>query len=383
MPKITKTTIDEIQSKQVDVWRWDSTLPGFGVRVTPNDRRTYVIRYRTADGQQRKHMIGRCSDLAPDRARDLARKLFGEIAAGHDPSSAKRDRLTAPDMTDLWERYLKEHAKPFKKPVSVAHDVRNWNMRVAPWLGKKKIEAVTKADINALHASLSIRPVTANHARALLSKMFNLAIEWGWRDKTNPCIGVKKYKSKQRELILTPAQLVAMDKAITDLVERKMIMPQFGDLFRLLAMTGCRLNEIQSARRDWVDMERRLLLLPDSKVGQRRINLPEAAIKLIQAMPPNKWLIPGKIGNTHMTQPHAAWDRVVAHADLPPETRLHDLRHTFGSLGHRAGLSQRQIADMLGHRNLATTERYLHGYVEDTTVAVDKVSGLITAGWSV
>lgn len=222
---------------------------------------------------------------------------------------------------------------------------------------------------------------TGNHVRALLSKAFNLAIDWGWRTDVNPCVGVKRYKIRQRELILTPAQLTALDTALTDLVNRGLILPQFGDLFRLLAVTGCRLNEIMSARRDWVDFERRLLLLPDSKVGQRRINLSVAALEIIAAMPPHKWLIPGKIGGSHMTQPHTAWDRVVEHAGLPPETRIHDLRHTAGSMGHRAGLSQRQIADMLGHANLATTERYLHGYVEDRSKAVDTVSAIITAGW--
>jgi integrase len=44
------------------------------------------------------------------------------------------------------------------------------------------------------------------------------------------------------------------------------------------------------------------------------------------------------------------------------DVRIHDLRHTLGSLGHMAGLSQREIADMLGHRKMATTERYVHGY---------------------
>lgn len=382
MPKITKGVIDALQAGTTDVWCWDSTLPGFGVRVQPSGRKTYVARYRTREGLQRKLTIGRCSDLPPDRARELARAAFGDAAAGGDPTQQRRDIRTAPTMSDLCERYMREHARPFKKPSSVAHDERNWDKYVLPALGKKRVDAVTKSDVMVLHGSLSEKPVTANHVRALLSKAFNLAIDWGWRTSVNPCVGVKKYKTRQRELILTPAQLVSLDTTLTNLVDRGLILPQFGDLFRLLAVTGCRLNEIMSSRRDWVDVERRLLLLPDSKVGQRRINLPPQALDIIAAMSPHKWLIPGKIGGSHMTQPHSAWDRVVEHAGLPPETRIHDLRHTAGSMGHRAGLTQRQIADMLGHANLATTERYLHGFVEDRAAAVDTVSAVITAGWS-
>lgn len=379
--KITKSLVESLPVGTAESWTWDSTLPGFGVRVQASGRKTFVARYRTRDGQQRKLTIGRCTDMTPDRARELARAAFADAAAGGDPTKERRDSKTAPTMDDLYERYMREHARPFKKPSSIVHDERNWNRYVLPVMGRKRVDAVTKAEVTSLHASLAAKSVTANHVRALLSKAFNLAIDWGWRTAANPCVGVKKFKSRQRELILTPAQLAALDTALTDLVSRGLILPQFGDLFRLLAITGCRLNEIMSARRDWVDVERRLLLLPDSKVGQRRISLSAHALEIIEAMPPHKWLIPGKIGGSHMTQPHTAWDRVVEHAGLPPETRIHDLRHTAGSMGHRAGLSQRQIADMLGHRNLATTERYLHGFVEDRPEAVDTVSAVITAGW--
>ena len=70
-----------------------------------------------------------------------------------------------------------------------------------------------------------------------------------------------------------------------------------------------------------------------------------------------------------------------ARAGLPARLRLHDLRHTAGSLGHRAGLSQRQIADMLGHKQLATTERYLHGFAGDAERAADKVGQLVADAW--
>lgn len=379
--KISKSLVDNLAPGATDVWAWDGALPGFGVRVQPSGRKTYVARYRTREGQQRKLTIGRCSDLAPDRARDLARQTFAAVAAGKDPTQDRRDARESATMDALYERYMKQHARPFKKPSSVTHDERNWQRHILPAMGGKRVEAITRPDVIDLHGSLAAKPVTANHVRALLSKAFNLAIDWGWRTTTNPCVGVKKFPVRQRELILTPAQLVALDEALTDLVAKGRIVPQFGDLFRLLILTGCRLNEIQAARRDWVDRERRLLLLPDSKVGQRRINLPLRALEIIDAMPPNKWLIPGKIGGSHMTQPHTAWDRVVEHAGLPPETRIHDLRHTAGSMGHRAGLSQRQIADMLGHRNLATTERYLHGFVEDRAGAAETVADVIAAGW--
>ena len=81
-----------------------------------------------------------------------------------------------------------------------------------------------------------------------------------------------------------------------------------------------------------------------------------------------------------MAKPYVSWYSLLKRAGLPRGTRIHDLRHTFGSHGHAKGLSQRQIATMLGHADLATTARYLHG-LGDEAAAVDTVAEAVTAGW--
>src|SRR3546814_5493014 len=106
-----------------------------------------------------------------------------------------------------------------------------------------------------------------------------------------------------------------------------------------------------AAKRAWVDEARSLLLLPDSKVGQRRIALSPAAMAIIEGIPKDQvWLIRGRVRSTHMTSPYDAWKDLKKRAGLPDELRIHDLRHTAGSLAHAAGLSQKQIATMLGHK---------------------------------
>lgn len=372
MPKLNKSTIDALAPAGRDLWTWDSTLPGFGVRAQASGRKTFIARYRTRDGQQRKLTIARCCDMTPDQARELARKAFAEAAAGGDPAKQRADARAAPLMAELQDRYMRLHANPYKKPSSARQDARNWRRFILPALGQKKVDAVTKQDVLALHGSLSATPVTANHVRALLSKAMNLAIDWGMRTQPNPCIGVKRFRVRQRERVLTPAEMARLHQHLPP--------GPVGDLVRLLALTGCRLSEILTARRAWVDTQRRLLLLPDSKVGQRRIALPAAAMAIIEAMPENEWLIPGRRPGTHMEKPYGSWYKATKAAGLAG-LRFHDLRHSFGSLGHMAGLSQRQIADMLGHASLATTERYLHGYQDDAARGVDVVSARITEAW--
>lgn len=373
MPKLTKTIIDAIATSDRELWVWDSTLPGFGVRAQDSGRKTYVARYRTHDGTQRKFTIGRCCDLTPDQARELARKAFATAAAGGDPAKQRQDTRMAPTVAELHERYMRLHA-PYKKPSSVRLDKRNWAKHILPAIGSRKVESITSEDVLALHGGLSITPVTANHVRALISKAMNLAISWGLRRSGNPCQGVKRYRIRQRERVLTPQELARLYVALP-------VHGPIRDLVLLLLLTGCRLSEILHARRDWVDVQRKLLLLPDSKVGQRRIALPDAALDIIAAMPEQQaWLIPGKRRDTHMEKPYAAWYKILKSADLEG-LRFHDLRHTAGSLGHMAGLTQRQIADMLGHSSMATTERYLHGYAGDNARSVDVVAERITSAW--
>lgn len=378
MPKITKTIIDKTEPAEADVYLWCSEVPGFGVRVRPSGRKVYVVRYRTQDGQQRKQNVARCSDVTPDRARDMARAIFGKVAAGQDPARDKQDARESATMQDLRDAYMTRHAEPFKKPKSIANDECRWRLQILPALGKKKVRAVTKNDITDLMGGLARQPAVANQVLMLLSKAFNLAEDWGMRDtNTNPCRGIKKFKLAERETILDTDDIERLQGALDDLVAEGRISHGAACLVRLLLLTGCRLTEIMHAERAWVDEARMLLSLPDTKTGQRRIPLSAAAMDVIRSLPDGKWLIPGKKVGEHMVNPHGPWAIIKAAAKLPPKLRIHDLRHTVGSLGHANGLSQLEIAKLLGHRQLSTTERYLHGVKQHAERSADKIAELV------
>jgi Site-specific recombinase XerD len=385
--RITKSLIDAIEPGQTDVWIWDRELPGFGIRVQPSGRKTYVVRYRTRRGMthQRKMTIARCCDLTPDKAREQARKVFAAVADGRDPVGDMRQAAAdAKTMQDLKVHYMRLHAKPFKKPRSIELDEKNWRLHVLPAIGNKQVREVTKTDILSIHGSLSSHPATANQVLAMLSKAFNLAEDWEWRERnTNPTDGVKKFSIPIRETILSTAQLQRLHLALAAMVEDRSVPKEFGDLVRLLILTGCRLREIMHAKREWVDDERRVLVLPNTKVGRRIIALSQPCMDIIRGIPrSNEWLIPGRVANKPMITPYSMWRRLKKRAGLPDELRIHDLRHTAGSMAHAAGLTQKQVAIMLGHRQLSTTERYIHGLHGEGARVMDTLASVITQSWS-
>ena len=89
-----------------------------------------------------------------------------------------------------------------------------WQQLILPRLGSMKVDAVRHADIDALHAEISIaRPVRANRAAEVIRKAFNLAIRWGWRTD-NPASGVHRNHEERRTRYLSPAEILRLSEAL-------------------------------------------------------------------------------------------------------------------------------------------------------------------------
>lgn len=276
--------------------------------------------------------------------------------------AAAPDAAAGVTVAQLAERYMADHAAARKKPRSIRQDGLTWRLHILPALGSVQVRDVSRAHVSALHADLGKRVshVTANRARALLSKALSLAEVWELRpDGSNPCRHVPKFAEHGRERMLSPDDLARLGQALEQ--ARNWRAWQIVPLVRLLLLTGCRLREIMAARLEWIDFARAALLLPDSKTGARVKPLSEPALEVIRQIPRDgsPWLIPGRIQGQPFVEPYGAWRKLCALAGLSG-VHLHDLRHTAGSVAHAAGLSQREVADFLGHKQLATTEKYIH-----------------------
>src|SRR3954452_6283929 len=152
--RLTKRVVESVAPGDRDVIAWDTELRGFGCKITPKGRRSYLLYYRTADGQQRKPALGSHGAITTEQARAIARAMLADVAAGGDPKAAERARRSAPTVAELAGRFLAEHAATKKRVSSTRMDKVNLRLHVLPALGNLKVQDVTRADIAQLHQAM-------------------------------------------------------------------------------------------------------------------------------------------------------------------------------------------------------------------------------------
>jgi integrase len=381
--KITKRLLDSLPTPAAgEVKVWDTELRGFLVRVRASGRRWFAVEWMR-DRRTRRLSLGEFGALTVDQARDRAKKILGRVAHGEDPAAQRAEERAAPTVAELARRYLEEHAGPKKKRSSVEGDERLLRLYVLPALGRRRAAAVGLKDIADLHHSLRAKPVQANRVLALVSKMLYLAETWGLRAlHSNPCPRIGRYREGKRERFLSGAELRRLGEALAAVEKDRSEDPGAVLAVRLLLLTGARRDEILGLRWQDVDLDTGTLNLPDSKTGKKSIPLGPAAVELLAAAPRlegSAYVIPGRRRpDTPFVGIQRPWARIRARAGLG-DVRLHDLRHSFASVGVAANLGLPVLGAILGHRHPATTARYAHLDDDPRRAAAARISNQIAA----
>lgn len=206
------------------------------------------------------------------------------------------------------------------------------------------------------------KPGTINRELAVLSHLFNKAIEWGWLDRRPAKLN--RFQEGQGRITYLTADQVARLVECAKADASPIIYP-----FIVIGVeTSMRKMEILSIRREHVDLQRRTIFIPKAKAGAREQpitkHLADFLASYIDALPPGSpWLFlsPGAKSG-HAMDIRKPFRRVVEAAGLDPDQVVrHTLRHTAITHLVQAGVDLPTVKRRIsGHKTLAMVERYAH-----------------------
>jgi integrase len=350
LQKITKQAVERLQPGEL---AWDTTVQGFGARRQKGDA-SYLLRYRF-HGRQRFYYIGRHgSPWTPDTARAEALRLLGQVTSGIDPlaeRNAKRDRPAPASFGAELERFLA--AKRVKLKARSFEEVQRHLRQHAKPLAKLPLAEIDRRAIATRLGEIESAsgPVARNRVRSSLSAFFSWAVTEGLIE-INPVTGTAKAdEGSSRDRVLSDDELAEVWHCLGD--------DQFGDIVRLLILTGQRREEIGGLR--WSETTDDAIVLAPERTKNRRhhiVPLASPALEIIARQPRRKGrdLIfgYGEGAFSGWSDCKAALDaRLVAgrgrKAKPTPEWRLHDLRRTVATGMAELGVLPHIIEAVLNH----------------------------------
>jgi integrase len=402
-------TLETIDGLALNSTVWDEgkgAVTGFGARRQNSDAVAYVLKYRTADGRQRWHTIGRHSaPWTPHLARKEARRLLGEVVNGADPAEAKQETRKAATVVELCDTYLEAaeagrvltRRKTVKKSSTLAGDKGRIERHIKPLLGRLKVVAVTRADIErfrdgVVDGATAARIKTGKHglarvtggrgtatrAMGLLGAIFAFGVRRGLRSD-NPVRGVERHADGERKRRMSEAEYAALGEALRSMP--KTAWPIALAATKFLAVTGWRRGEMLALKRSELDLATRTARLSDTKTGASLRPLSHTACDVLRSLPHlGELVFPASVGvDKPMRGFHKVWLRVANRAALPAAVTPHVLRHSFASVADDLEYSELTIAALIGHKKASVTSKYAHKADAVLLQAADVVADRIAA----
>ena len=411
MPRISKRVVDAAQPSE-DGKRyviWDERLTGFGLLVLPTGVRSFIYDYRNGHGVKRRATISKVGSLTPDKAREQAEEMAAAVKRGEDPLAIRQGKRQAATVGDLLDAYLESEKFKSKADSTRAIDRGRIERHLRPTLGRKHADTLSDEDVRKAFTAIrdgrtsnsvktkarGLARVTGGEGTARMAiRLLRAVLTWAIRDgraKSNPAASVDVGTDGEREVILSPEHYKSLFSTLTKMENEKRIRSSVADAIRLIALTGARRGEAAGLKWQYVDLRQGRIVLPPSthKTGRktskpRIISLPSAAQEIISRQPaggPDDRVFRSSTGNgdINLSKP---WRSVRKEANLPEGVGLHGLRHSLASHLAMGGAQAAEIMSALGHRQLSTTQRYIHWADGARATLAERAAGPALAGMS-
>lgn len=342
MPNITRRLIAATNPGPKEIVLRDSEVRGFHVRVSPGGTKTFALYYRTLKGKERRVKIGRCDEIRPEAARDIARDMLEQVRRGDDPAmdrKALRDKGPAATFKTSYEDYVKREAKGRKGNTTADRAKQDVFRECRAWF-KRDVDSISPAEIRELCETVRDAPrpnkpdgapYLANNLHAYLKTFFAWCAEPGIdKVKISPMVGLKKpwRGSKSRDRTFNDDELRALWKAADVLGGSE------GAFLKLLILTGKRRGILAGMRRQDIDAAGLWSPTGGREASNKRrhpIPLPKLALRIIQGVAEkenNPFVFAGRHRGKHM-DPGSSFQDKVKEASGVGDFFCHATRHTM------------------------------------------------------
>jgi integrase len=355
----------------------------FGIRVSPNNKRTWFIMYQNEQGKIKRFSLGTYPEVSLKEARKAASEIMVKVHEGCDPTKERRAKLTAPRMTDLWIAYQDNLSMKSKSKVSstIYEEHRRWNTVISPAIGHMKVEDITPGVISALLDKVARKaPVSANRLHTLLRIMFKVGLAKSWIT-IHPMQWLDKPGGSEppRKRVLTDEEIHTLWACFDK------VRPNARDALKLGLLTAQRPGEILSMRWEDVDLNNAIWRQENTKNGSTNlVPLSPQVMKILIArkpdsQPKNGWVFPSAYNRSRgaiegKTRSTKEARKKLKQLSGVQDWTAHDLRRTARTIMSRLNIKQHIRERVLNHAQGGVVGVYdQHDYLHEKADALNKL----------
>jgi integrase len=370
---------------------WDALLPQFGLRVTDRGAKSFVV-YKRIHGKVARITLGAYPTMSLKRARALAREKLEMVEEGIDPREEERRRKAAEakrrrdTFGALFATFAERHLSKLRTGDETKKIIE---ANVMPAWRDRPVAEITRSDVHAILDAIEDRaPYVRNRTLAHLRRFLNWALERDLID-FNPAARISMLPEQRRDRVLSDAEIRLAWGAFGE-----MGYP-FGDLFKLLLVTGQRRDEAATLERGELDRAEGVWTIPPAKAKngrEHRVPLSDLALEILDGLPVFRHAY--VFTSTNGKRPVSGLSKAKARADALilkalqreaeaagadpkkvkpiPQWRLHDLRRTAATGMAAAGVDRLVIGRVLNHADASVTGIYdRHTYEREKKAALN------------
>ena len=366
--------VDAVAPERGRRYLYDAEEAGLVLQITAAGRKTFQL-YKKHQGRPVRVTFGTWPEITVEQARKKARKAKTDLDAGTNPNDDLRQKRQEMTFADLFGQYMVRHAKVRK--LTWQEDQNQFDRYLGAF-AKKKLSAITRKDVAALHARIGkTAPTAANRVLSLLSSVFGRAIEFDLWAGANPCTGVRKFPEQSRDRFLSGDELrrffEALEQEPNDTAR---------DFFSVALLTGARRSNVLEMMWADIDLDAATWRIGRTKNGTpQAVALVEPVVELLRErrrQATSVFVFPGTGKTGHYMEPKRAWKTLLKRAGIEG-ARVHDLRRTLGSWQAMTGASLPVIGKSLNHKNQSTTAIYARLDLDPVRSAMEKAAAAMLA----